>query len=245
MGIQLVDAISALEVLKVRGKVVSEQQKKNLNEIIEMLTRMHEKAEKRDRENADIVKRGLSPIGEGRNNAIEKLLNFVSATWMNMPKMYETAKEDYERTSGIVQDILHELEFLPNADFEALGRELSAVRRHRREAENYAELVEPIVKVIDRYPNLSGELRKAQSEFNKIRDKQSNRKYTPRELTGLALAFQMAGNVKFGKENDAEPKVSDEVEEKRGRKERQIVKPRKGFTKRGHIRSVVKRRANR
>ncbi|PGT89876.1 hypothetical protein [Bacillus thuringiensis] len=241
MGLQLEGAIQVLELLKIRGRVVTDKHAGDLQDVIDMLNGMLKKTERRQEENKLLMERSLSPVGTARNDAITKVLQFVSASWENIPKQYQMASDDYERTSGVVQDILHELEFLPDVDYDKKGREITAVRRHRREVENYMELVEPLVQLMERYPNLARETRQVISKIDQTQDKQSKRKYAPRELTALALAFQQVEATANIVDKQVEPSDGNGSKEDVKQVKQAKAKPRKGFSKRNRLMVVRKR----
>lgn len=238
---ELKDAVQVLELLKVRGRIITDKHTRDLQVVIDTLHGMLTKSERRKQENDMLMERSLSPIGTARNDAVTKLIQYIATAWESIPKQYQAASEDYERTSGVVQDILHELEFLPDVDYDAKGREITAVRRHRREAENYMELVEPLVDLVGRYPHLSKELRQVISTITKTKEIQSKRKYTPRELTALALAFQQVEPTANIEEKKVEPSDGNGSKEDAKQKQKAKAKPRKGFSKRNRLQAVRKR----
>src|SRR5690606_32205771 len=88
-------------------------------------------------------------------------------------------------------DILHALELcdLTEEQTNKYGADLASIRKDRRIAKNFAEMTMPIVAFNGKYPNLSKDLRKLASDIQKLESDIKSRKYYPRELTSMEVAF--------------------------------------------------------
>jgi valyl-tRNA synthetase len=123
------------------------------------------------------------------SKAITALTNSIS--------LYEEAKQEILTYQRVQQDILHALELtdLSEVELVKLMKELQEIRIYRRQAKNFMESVEPLVKFANNHKSTLKELGKVQGELNKITQSINERQYYVREKKALADAFKEADHM--------------------------------------------------
>lgn len=106
--------------------------------------------------------------------------------------LYEEAAHNLEKTHGSTQDILHAIELceLNEEEIIKLARELHEIRRIRREAKDFTDIMLPMYNLAYKYRDVTNELLKIQAEMNRMAKGKETRKYTPREKVDLNEKFQ-------------------------------------------------------
>lgn len=108
--------------------------------------------------------------------------------------LYEEAADNLEKTQGATQDILHAIELceLDEDEMLKLVRDLHEIRRIRREAKDFTDIMLPMYNLAYKYRDVTSELTRIQGEMNRLAQGKENRKYNPREKTELKEKFQAA-----------------------------------------------------
>ncbi|WP_460271617.1 hypothetical protein [Bacillus sp. NEAU-Y102] len=171
---------------------LTEDERKKLQEVIDMFDAGIKKNEDKDAAFA----MGLKLTNAAGTSGFQKLFDACRTLFGSVPKQYESALADLEATQGLQEDILHALELLKDVDFDKAGKDLNIIRQHRRHAKDYMEITEPIWKLSQRYPGILNEIAQIQGHVKKVKEKHEARTYTPRELSSLAIAFQLADSIK-------------------------------------------------
>jgi hypothetical protein len=107
---------------------------------------------------------------------------------------YNNAQAELARYERITQDILHVLELandeLSEKELISYTEDLIAVRIQRRKIKDFIELATPICRVLEEYPCIKKEFKKATNEVKQIQEQHKLRKYNPRELKQTAHLFK-------------------------------------------------------
>lgn len=121
------------------------------------------------------------------NIAQRTLQNFSQAI-----SFYEEAKCEMESYNKETQDILHALELteIPDEELNELMVRLKNIRRYRRTAKDFVELMEPFYRYSLNNKHIVKDLGKIHGEVSKEKMKKDNRIYTPRVLTSMEEAFK-------------------------------------------------------
>jgi dsDNA-specific endonuclease/ATPase MutS2 len=109
--------------------------------------------------------------------------------------LYEEACNNLEKTQRIQNDLLHAVELLDLSEEELLKtvKELHAVRRVRREAKDFTEIMLPLYDLACKYQPIVKEFSSALSEMQKIAKGKETRSYKVREKVSLADKFEQQG----------------------------------------------------
>jgi dsDNA-specific endonuclease/ATPase MutS2 len=120
-------------------------------------------------------------------NIIEVMNNAIS--------LYEEACNNLEKTQRIQNDLLHAVELLDLSEEELLNtvKELHAVRRVRREAKDFTEIMLPLYDLACKYQPIVKEFSSTLSEMQKIAKGKESRSYKVREKVSLADKFEQQG----------------------------------------------------
>ena len=105
---------------------------------------------------------------------------------------HQEALDELKSYDNETQDILHALEFLDNTpeEMHQFSTQLSDIRKARRVAKNFLELSGYLCEFVDSNKGFIDKLNKVSINTQSCFDKLERRKYTPRELTALAVAFE-------------------------------------------------------
>lgn len=108
---------------------------------------------------------------------------------------HKEAQEELRVLDNETQDILHALEFLDNTeeDMVNFSQDLSEVRKNRRKAKSFIELSSYLVDFVEGNKTAISSLIKVATNTEACFGKLERRKYTPREKTALAEAFEKLG----------------------------------------------------
>ena len=122
------------------------------------------------------------------NSRIQTMVNDLKS----VSKYHKEALEELKTYDNETQDILHALEFLDNSDEEMhkMSEQLSEIRKSRRKAKNFIELSSYLCEFSETNKGFIDKLDKVSVNTQSCFDKLERRKYTPRELTALAVAFE-------------------------------------------------------
>lgn len=148
------------------------------------------------KEAARVLKEAVSvePVIETKGNQFDPLqkVQQVVEVINNSIQVYETAAANLEKSHKATQDILHAIELLELSEDEMvqLARDLHEVRRIRREAKDFTEIMLPLYDLACKYQPITKEFSSAMSEMQKIANQKENRTYKVRERTDLAEKFE-------------------------------------------------------
>ena len=115
--------------------------------------------------------------------------------------IFQTVKQTYERNENDIAfynqeytDITHALELLHfnAAQGYRLAKQLKANRANRRLAKDQNQQLQPLYELLTRNQGFLKELRKVQSQIERIKSDQQNRLYTVRARTDMQAAFDRA-----------------------------------------------------
>ena len=115
---------------------------------------------------------------ENKTECIDEILKFLESAVKERDAHYTTMHWCEDKT----QDIMHELELLPNNYHERarLATELAEVRQRRRAAKDMYERLTPLVEWCDKQRAAVNALTRVLGEMRKIDEKQANRLYYKR-----------------------------------------------------------------
>lgn len=121
---------------------------------------------------------------------ISKIINVLN----NSIHHYQSAQEDIKKYQRGQQDILHAFELTDLSDEELMEytKELRELRMLRRQAKNFVETLEPLYQFSLKNKTLINNLKKVNSEIDKVKTSVDSRKYYVREKTTLQQAFEEA-----------------------------------------------------
>lgn len=181
-----IDAERALLILETYDYPKIKSAVKDLRKAFNPIIENEKKKEIRAKNNLTYSYGGWEPLKK-MAATIELLTNSIN--------LYEEAAKNLEKTQNSTQDILHAIELCELDENESLKlvRELHEVRRIRREAKDFTDVMLPMYNLAYKYQELNDELKKVMSEMNKEMKFKENRKYNPREKTDLKEKFQAAG----------------------------------------------------
>lgn len=122
----------------------------------------------------------------------EKRVSQVIDTLSSAITIYEEAADNEAKANKTTQDILHAIELLDLSEDEmvTMARELHEIRKIRREAKDFTEIMLPLYDLACKYQHITKELTQVKSEMQKIANQKENRTYKVRERTDLAEKFE-------------------------------------------------------
>ncbi|MBX9158605.1 hypothetical protein [Bacillus cereus] len=191
MGFSFTDAKENL-VSVLQSEQLTEDGRKNVQEVIDLFDKVVKRKEDKDR----VFAMGVKLTNESGVSGLPRLFSACQSLFGSVPKQYELAVEDLETTQRLQEDILHSLELDKDVDFEQAGKDLNAIRQHRRHAKDYIELTKPIWELAKKHEGILNELAQVQGHVRQVKEKHAARVYTPRELSSLAVAFKLASAPK-------------------------------------------------
>jgi hypothetical protein len=111
--------------------------------------------------------------------------------FINAIKLYEEAAENLIKTNNAQQDILHALEMLDNTEEEMIeyAKQLHEIRKIRREANDFTDIMLPVYDFASKYQHLTDELKKIKSGIDTQIKFMETRKYNIREKKELTDKF--------------------------------------------------------
>lgn len=115
---------------------------------------------------------------ENKTECIDEILKFLESAVKERDSHYTTMRWCEDKT----QDIMHELELLPNNYHERakLATELAEVRQQRRAAKDMYERLTPLAEWYEKQRTAINALTRVLGEMRKIDEKQANRLYYKR-----------------------------------------------------------------
>lgn len=123
---------------------------------------------------------------------IEQTIKFLRSIFSDLPKRLSQNNEDLDICDKETQDLLHVIE-LTSFDVVRgykLSKEMNVVRNRRRKIKDEMDLLEPLVTVINKYPNLSNELSRVLGDIRKIKKRNETRTYKMRVREDLKEAIK-------------------------------------------------------
>lgn len=178
------DIVRAKELLTGLLKRVSVNNRRVIEEVLDIMEPFFSKAEKRLERATSMsyLYKGFDPV-----TSVAK----IAASLGEVPALYAEAKRDLQSHNKATQDILHALELLDLTEEQRtkLTEDLIELRRSRRAIKNFLELIEPFNDLVSRNSSFVSNLGKTQAKVHTMLKDMEGRRYNVRVREDLSDLF--------------------------------------------------------